>query len=1646
MVKVFKSLLSTILILSMLLNIVAFGATVENEELLASLNWTSDFEQGEWKNGEAAFSVSGFEPGSEAVRYFKIENAGELAFSYEMKMIASEIGEMASVLDVYYKKGISSNTAVKDMTKIGTLAEVLGGLTVAEGSIVPEGESVSTADTKETVVAVAFKMTDNVPKEFMNKGTGEFSIQLNLTSFDEANKFKVKFDNTDKYLYRVGNANDVALSSLFETVDGADVGNVSVVINSLDANTDVAGTYTANASNWGLGTIKFSGTGPVEVTIDDDGYANALSLKLEVVDATNFTSYSSKMAETNSVFLNDIKMSSGGSIMLDGKSLYGNGFTFDVTDGAYASSGYITGNYVIRLDNSILDNVKVEGAVYTEYGATRLDAYNRATVLVCKDSVIANSYISNCAAPVRVNGGNLEIANSTLKGGNFANVDIRGGNVVLDNVTTINQVNGNDLAADGTVVAGFGVVVYYEQVPSTTTVEIRNGITQYNNLSKKQASDYIKDTSAKQLTDVMFGSSCSSIQYTDANSDVWVNCGILSMTSNVADANISDIDGYSSANPVFAGKTGYVYSKVPDATSISVSVPTYHSTAQAAIAPLYSFEYPESEGNKNYVAKVEGSNDYCVMTDGMVTISMDAGDVFSWDTSILNVTKAGKALDYTVTMNGTDYTGKTIDFDTAGNYVVTYTCSDENNYSMDSDGNIIVYEKTYRKSVNINVDVVKAAWKNAEIMVDTSEIASMSEYVMTGDYDYQYKMYFLGCVTVTDYDETGNATVVDLDSGISSYTFSTSTGSNGTIENTGILTLNYSNGKTFKVNIGNWKGSGPSAKTCTVNISDNNVYIITDGASNAANIDVSWDASAFTYTGNNGATVTNNTTASFLWNEQTKGYNSKSSGGCVTGDTLITLADGSGKRIDQLTYEDNLLVWNFFEGEYDVVPPAIIFNHGINDNEIVKLTFDDKSEIKIIMSHEFFDVDANEFVIVNSGNVESYIGHKFLKADGDEFKAVELTDYEVWTENCPAYGVITALHYNAITGGFLTTNFEEQDCGLHNYFEVGEDLTFDREKMEADIEQYGLYKYEDFADYLTPEFFEGYNVKYMKVAVGKGQYTYQGMIDLIQKWLVDSDEVLPNGQEKQVAEEDDTSWTPGYIPYESDIEALTDDEPQAIEYVPETKTITLAGNSVAAANYAIDVSGEGLEEAADGYLVKEAECDVVLAAGGTATTGYAKILVGEDVYYTNQIANGENFILTLKNAVGKAVSVEAFWGNSANYDVAQDALIESGKVIEYTYTVEITATNATEAEGSYAVTENESVFTLTANGSATPGYAKISVNGDDYYTEAIAKGETFTFTVNNARGKMVAIETFYGEPTAENLIASGSEIGYVAEVTAENATLNEDGKYVVDADEATITVTASGTSEGYAKITVGEEVYYTKQIASGESFVMTLKNAKGKIFDVETIWAKSENDGVAQDVLIESGKVIEYTYTVEITATNATEEENGYLVNENESVFTLKASGTATMGYATIAVDGDVYYTQKIVPNEEFKVTVKNAKGKTVGIASFYGEFDDEEVLDEYILGNEDVIDCGTFSIKSVEGTTVVLSNTTKYASETVDIYVAVYDSQNRMIAVKQERNVSVGGKTEHTFDSKLVIPENGYAKVFVWSGTDALKPVFGAR
>ena len=229
---------------------------------------------------------------------------------------------------------------------------------------------------------------------------------------------------------------------------------------------------------------------------------------------------------------------------------------------------------------------------------------------------------------------------------------------------------------------------------------------------------------------------------------------------------------------------------------------------------------------------------------------------------------------------------------------------------------------------------------------------------------------------------------------------------------------------------------------------------------------------------------------------------------CFATGALVTLADGSRKPIEQISFTDYLLAWDFFKGEYAKVPAGMVIFHGQANTNVINMTFANGTTTRVVGEHGFFDLDEGRFVYLNEENVQNYIGHRFATANNNE--ATELVDVCITYENTGIYSVASAFHYNAIVDGMLTNtpahyNGQTNWDFFNYYFEIGEDMQFDMEQVAQDIETYGLYTYEEFAHIFTYEEFVALNIQYFKIPIAKGQMTYQDLMDVIQEQIVDGD-------------------------------------------------------------------------------------------------------------------------------------------------------------------------------------------------------------------------------------------------------------------------------------------------------------------------------------------------------------------------------------------------------------------------------------------------------------------------------------------------------------------------------------------------------------
>ncbi len=965
-----------------------------------------------------------------------------------------------------------------------------------------------------------------------------------------------------KFLYRVGNGNAIPLRVFFKNDQPGDenlyiydivkstgnshahIGATAGFTATVGGNTSASGEWAISPLNWKDTEIKFSGTGTAKIKLGE------VSIDVEVVDGNNVIPsadgskkyITSPTAGTNVILLTDAYLESG-RYTLKNSTLFGNDFTFNVTEGNYSAEGYISNNYVVGLNNSTLDNVRIIGKAFTAFGYVDSDNNNICNVYSTGNSVIANSYISGCAAPVRLVGGTLEIVGSTLSGGSLANLDFRNGTLTLDNVTTINQksVNGQS-ASTGSV--GLGIAIWYESVTSCN-ITIKNNLVQYNHLTKEDINKISFGAGAlvsgSSIAAAVFNSSNAAFIYTDNTGDKWVNTGILAMIStvNLDNFNCAKFNGYETTykgQPVSeSGFSGFLYS-VKKESVVLENPGEYTSAGQYYVKPSYVIN-----NSSNADPREEGNNDYCIMEGEEVIISFDQNEskVFSLD-GFMTASKYGNPLTLTNVYldNVAKGVGGKLTFDAGGTYTLKFVFDDVYNYGIDGKTDevdfvkeitVTVYEvapeakhaefsfngtagnKVFASGntyISANVNTTDSSW--GSIIVDDQTIyypivnaLVKKKNTIQSEYQGLFPV-FKNVITITDYENSGTGDAITYtDNGSETVMPSGLAVVKGTESNGGYTgDENFANvddstlSKSGPANVFQWaNGDGKGSSTPKYD-SDVKVYAYYS-PENLGRSGKSYWIVQYSYTDNVGSTFYYY--VGYLADVSRPAYTGSS---CVTPDTLVTLADGTQKEIQYVTYEDQLLAWNHFTGEYATVPAAVLVNHGEGEYTIITLKFDDGTEVKVVNNHEFFNADTNKWVYIDEYSVADYLGANFIRAEDNSYTSVKLVDYSVHKEVTEAYSIFSAFYYNCFVENMLSlTPSMFSPVNYYVPFEIGENLKFDEAAMQADIEKYGLYTYEDFKDYATYEQFVGFNAAYLKVSVGKGLVTFEQLIESIYTYV-----------------------------------------------------------------------------------------------------------------------------------------------------------------------------------------------------------------------------------------------------------------------------------------------------------------------------------------------------------------------------------------------------------------------------------------------------------------------------------------------------------------------------------------------------------------
>lgn len=232
-------------------------------------------------------------------------------------------------------------------------------------------------------------------------------------------------------------------------------------------------------------------------------------------------------------------------------------------------------------------------------------------------------------------------------------------------------------------------------------------------------------------------------------------------------------------------------------------------------------------------------------------------------------------------------------------------------------------------------------------------------------------------------------------------------------------------------------------------------------------------------------------------------------GSCILMTALLLMADGRYKEAGSIRTGDVVMSFNHETG--GIEPNLVIGNDDAKKEadlyEVVHLEFSDGNRTDFVYEHGYFDTTLNKYVYLHPGNAANYIGHEFISIDASLAKRqVRLIGATIRKERTKLCSPATAKHLNIIADGMLSLGGGL--AGLFNIFEYDpETLAFDKGKMKADIQKYGLLAYKDFERFFPEEIYNLLPCKYLNVSIGKGLITWDIFEGYVNKW---KDQLMEN--------------------------------------------------------------------------------------------------------------------------------------------------------------------------------------------------------------------------------------------------------------------------------------------------------------------------------------------------------------------------------------------------------------------------------------------------------------------------------------------------------------------------------------------------------
>lgn len=228
-------------------------------------------------------------------------------------------------------------------------------------------------------------------------------------------------------------------------------------------------------------------------------------------------------------------------------------------------------------------------------------------------------------------------------------------------------------------------------------------------------------------------------------------------------------------------------------------------------------------------------------------------------------------------------------------------------------------------------------------------------------------------------------------------------------------------------------------------------------------------------------------------------YFKNASNSCLIEGTLLTLPDGSYKKIEDISLNDYVLTWNLITGKAE--SRRIIANHIVEkkNQNIIYATFSDETTIALSWEHGFFDITKSKYVYFRE-DAAQFIGDSFVKMNKDgSLSHVVLKKIEIKKKTINVYSPISDKNLCIFTNDLLSITGGSEE--IVNIFDVNSStLKFDEDRMNADILKFGLLNYSEVSNIVPKYIYDNFQMKYFKVAIGKGNLTMNQIEFMLYKY------------------------------------------------------------------------------------------------------------------------------------------------------------------------------------------------------------------------------------------------------------------------------------------------------------------------------------------------------------------------------------------------------------------------------------------------------------------------------------------------------------------------------------------------------------------